>query len=770
MAFAKSSEPVMQALVPLSAVTHVDRDRVGSKAANLAALAHAGFPVPDGFVLTTVAFERFLSSTGLGGDTDPAAVAAAPLPTEVAEALRAALAVLGDGPLAVRSSAIAEDRAEASFAGQYETILDVHGYAALEAAVRRCWASAFSPRVAAYRSWQAPDPEGAQVSPMAVLVQRLVPAAAAGVAFTANPVTGDRHEIIVNAVRGLGERLVSGEVAADEWVVRESEATCRQSSEGILSAEQALAVAELAQRIAAHFGGPQDVEWALAGGQLLVLQARPMTALPEPVAWQAPLPGGWMRNFRLGEWLPEPVTPLFENWLLTYIEDRFGHENERVAGFLPPPPQHIVVNGWYFYSPLGTGSPILLLKGFLRRPRFGLAAILSQSRPDLSDRIFSARLAREWSEKVLPRYQSLVAAWQRRVEEASPLELIRLVDQIADVAGEYLWSISMVGGFAWKVEGALARFYRKHLFERVQRSHQELLCGLPTPMAGPPPHAVQSLDWFRPTLSELAPLAADPSDLAARRARLAAARRAAEAACCDVLAGSPKRLKRFRQLLTVAQRYAVLREEQVAWFTLGWPLMRRAVLRMGNELHQRGVITQAEDVFFLTRAELEAGLGARMPTLGMPVVGNRRRTWERHARLSPPLTLGKLPAFIETMLADTVEAMRMPSTIVPEVLRGMPASPGRALGPVCVIRTTDDFARFRPGAVLVAPVTTPAWTPLFAHAAAVVTDSGSVAAHASLIAREYGIPAVVATGDATVRLRDGQLVTVDGSAGFVEVQ
>ena len=132
MAFAKSSEPVMQALVPLSAVTHVDRDRVGSKAANLAALANAGFPVPDGFVLTTVAFERFLSSTGLGVDTDPAAVAAAPLPTEVAEALRAALAMLGDGPLAVRSSAVAEDRAEASFAGQYETILDVHGYTALD--------------------------------------------------------------------------------------------------------------------------------------------------------------------------------------------------------------------------------------------------------------------------------------------------------------------------------------------------------------------------------------------------------------------------------------------------------------------------------------------------------------------------------------------------------------------------------------------------------------------------------------------------------------
>ncbi len=121
-------------------------------------------------------------------------------------------------------------------------------------------------------------------------------------------------------------------------------------------------------------------------------------------------------------------------------------------------------------------------------------------------------------------------------------------------------------------------------------------------------------------------------------------------------------------------------------------------------------------------------------------------------------------------MSGMVEAVRVPRPDGPGLIHGMPSSPGRATGPVRVVRGPDDFARFQAGEVLVAQVTTPAWTPLFNRAAAVVTDGGTLAAHASLVAREYGIPAVVATGDATVRLCDGQFVTVDGSAGVVEAR
>jgi rifampicin phosphotransferase len=166
-------------------------------------------------------------------------------------------------------------------------------------------------------------------------------------------------------------------------------------------------------------------------------------------------------------------------------------------------------------------------------------------------------------------------------------------------------------------------------------------------------------------------------------------------------------------------------------------------------------------VFFLTRGELDT----RAPL--QDVVGRRRATWERQRRLVAPLTIGRPPRLLAKELLAAVEAVRSDGPMPQDAIVGQPASPGRATGPVHIVRGPGDFDRFQPGEVLVAPTTAPAWTPLFARAAAVVTDGGTLAAHASLVAREYGIPAVVATGDATTCLDDGQVVTVDGSTGTV---
>jgi phosphohistidine swiveling domain-containing protein len=173
------------------------------------------------------------------------------------------------------------------------------------------------------------------------------------------------------------------------------------------------------------------------------------------------------------------------------------------------------------------------------------------------------------------------------------------------------------------------------------------------------------------------------------------------------------------------------------------------------------VIDRAEDVFFLTRAELDIRAPLR------DVVGRRRATWERQRRLLAPLTIGRPPRLLAKELLGAVDAVRTTGPAPEDAIVGQPASPGRATGPVRIIHGPGDFDRFQPGEVLIARATAPAWTPLFARAVAVVTDGGTLAAHASLVAREYGIPAVVATGDATTRLRDGQRVTVDGGAGTV---
>ena len=242
---------------------------LGAKAANLARLAFAGFPVPPGFVVTPAAKGRL---------------------REVSEQLLEAAVGLGAERFAVRSSGTAEDLEDASFAGQYKTFLNVR-LEGLPEAVGRVFDSASASRVSAYKKARADATSEISAPNMAVLVQVMVEANAAGVAFTANPVTGERGDAVVTAVRGLGERLVSGEAVADEWVVRGDEASLRRGSEGAITAEQALEVAELARRVEGHFGSPQDIEWAISGGSLCLLQARPMTALPEPVEWKHLSPG-----------------------------------------------------------------------------------------------------------------------------------------------------------------------------------------------------------------------------------------------------------------------------------------------------------------------------------------------------------------------------------------------------------------------------------------------------------------------------------------------
>jgi len=379
-----------------------------------------------------------------------------------------------------------------------------------------------------------------------------------------------------------------------------------------------------------------------------------------------------------------------------------------------------------------------------------------------ADRAVLGRLADEWRTDILPHYRRLVTTAQEQVQWATPAELVEIVDEAGMAAGEYLFSLAMVGGSAWKMEAALAKFVRRHLTDQVDFGHQVLLRGLPGMDTKAPPHAVQSVDWYRPTLGELHFAANDP-DERTRQREIAAERVGAEEACRAALANQPQLLSRFNALLEVAQRYAVLREQQARDFTLAWPLLRRCALRLGEILAAKGVIDAAEDVFFLTRTELDGRGGSS------DAVADRQRTWERQRRLAAPLALGTPPKALRSLMHGAAETARSRRVPPDAILVGEPASPGRATGRVQIVRGPEDFRSFRDGEVLVARLTTPAWTPLFGRAAAVVTDGGTLAAHASLVAREYGIPAVVGAGDATLRLRDGQAVTVDGGAGTVEL-
>jgi rifampicin phosphotransferase len=484
-----------------------------------------------------------------------------------------------------------------------------------------------------------------------------------------------------------------------------------------------------------------------------------MTALPPDVSWTPPAAGAFTRQLRLGEWIGEPVTPLFESWLLSAMEERMHAFFFERLGQRAPRPLHVVVNGWYFYS-LNWLGPAAILRNLprmlwhlARHPR-RVAGI----NPSTVRHSFPI-LEREWRADFRPRYRAAVQEAEARVETVPATELPALIDELAEMAGEAFAWLAALAGAAYKMEFNLAGFYKRHLRGTLGGSHLPLLSGFEAPHAQGA-HAVVSLDWWYPTA------ATGSATPMAVHERLVDARRHAEGAALNALASSPRRLSAFRRLLADAQHLVPVREEQVGELTMPWPVMRRAVVRIGEVLVARGLIEEADDVFFLTRNEMLGALTDGRLDSAVDVA-RRRASREDQARLVPPLLIGRLNP-VARRIWDAFPRMLGATPSASALVSGSPASPGRASGAVRVIRGPDEFDELQPGEILVAPMTAPAWTPLFSRAAAVVTDVGSAAAHASIIAREYGIPAVVGCGDATARLRTGLRVTVDGSTGNVE--
>src|SRR6266536_3329437 len=339
---------------------------VGGKGASLARMAAAGLPVPVGFHITTIAYRRFVAANALqeailaaaasGSPDEPATLERAAgeirglfergtIPEAIVAAIRQAYAGLGAGDreVAVRSSATAEDLPGMSFAGQQETYLNMRGETMLLDAVKRCWSSLWTARAIGYRLRQGIRSEDVS---LAVVVQELVPADVAGILFTANPLTGAREQVMINAAWGLGEAIVGGQVTPDTVVlnkasgalisqeisekdvmtVRTAEGTGEepvpavQRKQAVLSPAQAAELARIGARIETLYGRPMDIEWAIAASRIFIVQARPITALPEPAAgpdvaaadtWKLPRPEGHYMRTSVMELLPDPLSPLF---------------------------------------------------------------------------------------------------------------------------------------------------------------------------------------------------------------------------------------------------------------------------------------------------------------------------------------------------------------------------------------------------------------------------------------------------------------------------
>ena len=483
------------------------------------------------------------------------------------------------------------------------------------------------------------------------------------------------------------------------------------------------------------------------------------------IDWQPPIPGAFGSSFRLGEWLTGPVTPLFEDWALTRIEAAMHAWHFETLGQPAPLPHHVVINGWYFYSlawlPV---TPRALLRW---APRL-IHRLLTQPRrvaPVIPPTVHFGIdiLEREWRDEVLPEYLRASEDAAAQVDSLEPGDLVALIDDVLERVGRYFAFVTALAGGAYKAEIQLGTFYHKHLAPTIGGSHLDLLVGLDEP-AGTVSHAVESLDWSHATVGERpgwTPPSTRPLD-----AQLQLRRETAEAAARQALGADDRRRRTFERLLGQAQHLGPIREAQVRELTRPWPTLRRALLRLGAGARANGLIEVDEDVFHLRRAELVAAVEGRSRVSLARAVADRRAALAEAAKLKPPLFTGDLPRFFERINRGMLTRLGMEPGTDAE-LTGVAVSPGSATGPVRVVLDASGFETFRPGEVLVAPTTAPAWNPLFELASAVITDGGNLFSHASIASRDYGIPAVVGCGQATGRLVDGQQVTVDGTRGTV---
>ncbi|MFI6095570.1 PEP/pyruvate-binding domain-containing protein [Lentzea sp. NPDC051213] len=726
-----------------------DLAAVGGKGASLAKLTRAGLPVPTGFHLTTRAYlERSMEG--------------------VLEAFRE----LG-GPVAVRSSATAEDLPGLSFAGQHDTVLNV-GEQDLFDAILRCWDSLRSDRAVAYR-----ERNGIASAEMAVVVQRMVPADVSGVLFTADPVTG-RAEPVINAVRGLGEALVSGEA---------------DSAELLTPARKAELIA-FGERIEALYATPMDVEWALVGDEFQILQARPITSLR--VEWNDTLDGDYLwSNGNVGEAIPEVMTPV--TWSLVKVLSSAAIGPHRISGNI----------GGRFYLNISTYTAIGAVIGkaeemrrsgeetFGRIPAGVTVPPLPMSRlavvgavlkgaggPIKQQFLYRTRLPA----LVRDNPARCAAAHKAIAGCATPAALLDLWAEDLDQLLRFVCPILDAG--ARMIAGGPAAFRRKLTGLVGEDDAATLLTGFHDgaglasvgPLVGLArlragkidrdtfaqtwghrcanefevysPRPAEDPEWISRQLETLA----DPEALLSRQAFLRAE------AWDRLVARHAEKAAKIRKQLDRIGEGARAREQARSEMVRAFWVMRAFVLRAG-ELTATG-----DDLFFLPIDDVLRVLGGETSLLDR--VSGQRTAYERYRALPPyPAVIrGRFDPESWAASADRRADLYDATTDVPmpSDVTGFPGSAGVVEGLARVLERVEDGESLQQGEILVTTVTNIGWTPLFTRAAAVVTDVGAPLSHAAIVARELGIPAVVGCGNATTRIATGDRIQVDGARGTVK--
>jgi pyruvate,water dikinase len=849
---------------------------VGGKGAHLGELSRIeGLHVPAGFCVTTDAFRRILAEAPSIVDRldrlsrlkpdDREAIRAfsaeirqtlegIAIPDDLAAAITRPLAALGEhAAYAVRSSATAEDLPTASFAGQQDTYLNVVGPAAILQHVRRCWASLFTERAVTYRLRNGVDHRKVR---MAVVVQRMVFPRAAGVLFTADPVSGHRKVASVEASFGLGEALVSGLVNADVYKVRDGEVVARtiaakqlailaapgggtrqqaiepeRQGQPALTDEQAVQLAELGRRIEAHFGRPQDIEWCLVANDpqengFQIVQSRPITTL-------FPIPEAGDRENHVyvsvghQQMMTDPMKPLgLSVWQLTTprpMAEAGGRLFVDVTQGLASPASRAgllemlgksdpligdalqtILDRGDFIRPLpdegpgwerpGGGSASIetdpaIVTELIERSQASIAAlerdIRTMSGPALLDFILADLQERKGSQFDPRSLQVVMAgmeatwwlndqiqAWLGEKNAADTLTQ-SVPHNVTSEMGLALLDIADVIRPRPEVVAFLQHVEDDDFLDELPRlaGGQEARDAIRAWLDKYGMRGAGEIDITRPRWSErpsmLLPVilghvrSFGPGEAERRfeRGRQEALKKEEDLlARLRALPDGQQKAEETKRMIDRVRTFAGYREYPKYGMVSRYFVYKQALLEEAGRLVQAGVLREKEDVFYLRFQELQDVV--RTHQVDDELIRQRKDELRSYRSLTPPRVL--------TSDGEAVTGSYRRDDFPAGALVGLPVSAGTVEGRARVVLDMAE-ADLEPGDILVTAYTDPSWTPLFVAITGLVTEVGGLMTHGAVIAREYGLPAVVGVEHATRLIRDGQRIRVHGTDGYVEI-
>lgn len=826
----------------------------GGKGANLGVLIQAGLPVPPGFVITVAAYRKHLEAANLKesikakleniAENDISAITEAsqcistwieesPMPNEVQEEVQRAYASFTqelsshtDVLVAVRSSATAEDLPSASFAGQHETYLGICGIDEILRNIKKCWASLWSSQAISYRI--SMGFEHLKVD-LAVVVQLMIDAEAAGVMFTANPVNGRRDEMLISAGYGLGESIVSGQITPDTFILSKSgivkeqilgskeirillskngtvleEVPMKKRQEFCLGNRDLQQLTDLAKAVEQHYRCPMDTEWALSQGKIYMLQARPITTeLSDPedtdilgpddqIIFQGKKAPWGLQSAM--EHCSEPPTPLDFAYICSCYQGFDSYLYNEVGFSLPKSPMR----------PVERESGCVAID--LKQAEFSPAMLWKI--PKL--------LIREYTMDIRLFWQSLsneIDLWIKRMDEegentTDAVKLAKLIDQAVAEMGvlfqkrisDFVPNIIIDLKFDYLIKKAVGKKRKEEMKENllkalpfrtalqnkslVKVAHAAALYGKDSSEFKNEFDAFLAEYGDRPSASMAPTLSAytwrekpeviynlidslvSDNELFNSEASFKKQEITLEEAKNEIKKVlNKKQYDNFLTILDLAREGVIIREEGLFYIEKLTSCVRRLSLKLGTMLEEKGILCEANDIFFLFLEELGPVAAGQLDLKGQ--IAKRQSAYKKvyaaHEKgIHWMISTGSFPVFNK-------KERQAKNIDNPNEIKGISASRGVYEGPVCIVRGPSEFHKLKKGDILVSPYTAPVWTPLFRLASAVVTEIGSAGSHAAIVSREYGLPCIVDIPSITTILKDGQIVRVDGTKGIITV-